>query len=48
MIIDILLPAFMVFMSGVALGLMTALIAEAYYRKRFEKWKKEQEEEDED
>ena len=45
---DIFFVAAMVFLSGVSLGLMTALIAEAYYRKQFEKWKKEQEEDDDE
>lgn len=43
---DIFFVAMMIFLSGVSLGLMTALIAEAYYRKQFEKWKKEREKED--
>ena len=34
MIIDILLPAFMVFMSGCLFGLFTALVVDWYYEKK--------------
>ena len=40
MIIDILLPAFMVFMSGCLFGLFTAMVVDWYYMRR---WKKEKE-----
>ena len=34
MMIDILLPAFMVFMSGCLFGLFTALVVDWYYERK--------------
>lgn len=46
--IDILLPALLVFLSGAVFGLGTMLIMDFYYNQQFEKWKKEREKENDE
>lgn len=43
---DILIVVLLVFLAGVTFGLGITIIMEFYYNKRWEKWKKEREDDE--
>lgn len=45
---DIFIVVILVFLSGVSFGLGTMIIVDYYYDKQFRKWKREQEEDDDE